>query len=245
MVNDSLAMPLVANHPKSGIISDDVDSFYDPHANYSKFPGRVTDISDSKKILKIISETGNVKFFRSGDEVEFRVASMRTEPCIGFVREIEKNYFVLYVQNLRRCWKKDEYFRRGTQLVLYSKTLDKRVREGSKYRQTLLQKKKDFLEQLNNINHFLWSYDQERIKVSIHYDKQVGKIKELRQTALDKLLSLKGDNLVLRKELIKKLDDIDSHLKFYQVERQEMITDRWHLDHDLGLPVSRRPMELK
>ena len=51
------------------------DSFYDPKHDYSTFTGRVTDRDDTASIVKISSENRNIKFFRSGDMVRFRLAS--------------------------------------------------------------------------------------------------------------------------------------------------------------------------
>ena len=50
---------------------------------------------------------------------------------------------------------------------------------------------------------------------------------------------------MLQVELQNKLDTIDESLEHYRVERQEYITDRWNLDHDLGLPMPQRPLEIK
>jgi hypothetical protein len=50
---------------------------------------------------------------------------------------------------------------------------------------------------------------------------------------------------VLQNELMKKLNELDESLHFYRVERQELMTDRWQLDHDQGLPMGQRPQVIK
>jgi hypothetical protein len=42
-----------------------------------------------------------------------------------------------------------------------------------------------------------------------------------------------------------KLNELDESLIHYRVERQELMTDRWNLDHDSGLPVGQRPQDVK
>jgi hypothetical protein len=63
--------------------------------------------------------------------------------------------------------------------------------------------------------------------------------------ALDQLLSEKNDHIRLQRELAYRLDNIDKELKFYRVEKEELLFDRWHLDHDVGLPVYEKPEEVR
>jgi hypothetical protein len=44
---------------------------------------------------------------------------------------------------------------------------------------------------------------------------------------------------------MKKLNELDESLLFYRVERQELMTDRWNMDHDSGLPFGQRPQDMK
>ena len=41
------------------------------------------------------------------------------------------------------------------------------------------------------------------------------------------------------------LDNIDKELNFYRLEKDELLFDRWHLDHDLGYPVYEKPEEVR
>ena len=38
---------------------------------------------------------------------------------------------------------------------------------------------------------------------------------------------------------------LDSDLDFYIIDQYEPELDRWHLDHDLGLPVGKKPQKKK
>ncbi len=217
------------------------DSFFDPNYDYSEFTGRVTDRDDTNSLVKVSSENGNIKFFRSGDLVRFRLASQETRQCRGYVRSVEKNFFVLYIQDISICWGKGEYFRRGSLLVFNSSTLAARVRDASTYRIVLLKRKRDFYKQLNDINHFVWSYEQEKMKVAAEYDEKITALRQAKQKALDMMITKKQDSINLQRELGVRLDELDKDIEFYRIDKDDPKIDRWHLDHDLGKPVAKRP----
>lgn len=232
--------------PDKGVTDRSNRGYIDPKVNYENFMGRVTDKDKSGRILKVQVENNNTKFFKSGDVVYFFVNQHKSEvPCRATVRSVEDFYFVIYVQEFNYCWKDGRYFPRGVQLNFESKILGQRVFEASKYRDILLMRKEGYLKQLNGINNFLWTFDQQKMKTAAEYDEQINELKRQKRLAIDNLLQTKQENLMLQVELQQKLDTIDESLDHYRVERQEYLTDRWNMDHDAGLPFPQRPMELK
>ncbi|MCY4523667.1 MAG: hypothetical protein OXB84_02890 [Halobacteriovoraceae bacterium] len=223
----------------------ELDSFYDAKTDYSKFIGRTTDRDRSGRILKMTSENRNIKFFKTGDMVKFGLPKTWDEQCTGYVRGVEEKHFILYVVDYHPCWKKDEYFRRGTILVFYSPVLATRVRDASIYRQLLISKRRGFLRQLDEANDFIWSYNQKRILTAAEFDKKILKLRKAKQKSMGKLLLQKEDSVKLREELIKRVDKTDKDIDFYRIDLYEKKLDRWNLDHGLGLPVSKRPPGLK
>lgn len=224
----------------------DADSFYDPNFDYSKFSARVTDRDATASIVKVSSENKNIKFFRAGDLVEFKIQNNKgADFCQGFVRSIEDRYFVMFVKDIFPCFPKEEYFRRGTALIMQSEKLAMRVREASVYRASLLVKKKDFMEQLNGINQFIWNFEEQKIQVAAEYDQKIVEIEKQKALALDRILAKKNDQIKLQRELAYRLDNIDKEVTFYRVEKDDLLFDRWHLDHDLGYPVYERPEEVR
>lgn len=220
--------------------------FMDPKVDYARFGGRISDKDDSGHILKVKVENNNAKFFKAGDLVKFKVNGQdKGRFCVGSVRTIEDFYFSIYVQDFSPCWDETVYFPRGLQLNFLARKLEQRVFEASKYREILILRKEDFLKQLNEINHFLWSYDQKRLQAAADYDARINEIKREKQIALDNLIQKKQENITLQSELIKKLDSLDGELKHYRVERQELLLDRWAMDHEQDLPVLRRPQKIK
>jgi len=232
--------------PDEGVLSPNVNDGMDPTLNYDVFTGRVSDKDDSGRIFKVRSENNNSKLFRAGDTLYFRVQEHESrDRCKGFVRNVEDFYFSMYVENLAPCWHYKEYFRRGTVLIFESKVLAERAFEATKYRDILILRKEDHLKQLNGINHFLWTFDQQKIKVAAEYDERILELQKLKQSALDDLVTKKEEKITLQAVLQKKLVEMDEALKLYRVERQELITDRWNLDHDMALPVGQRPQDMK
>ena len=243
----NLSASIVAKKlPQAGVVAPENNHFIDPEANYREFTGRVSDKDDRGRIFKVQVENNNTKFFRVGDTVYFSVGEKKTKNlCKGFVRSTEDFYFSMYVENLSPCFPNGEYFKRGTLLSFESDVLLSRVYEASKYREQLIIKKEHFLSQLNEVNHYIWSFDQIKVKTAADYDQQIVEFQKARQKALDNLIQEKHEKLVMQNELMKKLNEMDDHLKFYRIERQELLTDRWNMDHDNGLPYAQRPQENK
>lgn len=240
------AVVVVPNLPDDGVLDPPNRGSIDPNVDYERFSGRVSDKDDASRIFKIQVENNNTKFFRAGDQVLFKLnLKEKEEFCKGFVRSVEEFHFTIFVESLAPCYSNSEYFRRGTVLNFYSKTLALRVFEASKYREQLVLRKEDFLKQLNDINHFLWTFDQQKVKTAADYDEEINRLQREKRKALDDMITLKQERLVLQNELMKKLNELDESLLFYRVERQELMTDRWNSDHDLGLPVGQRPQQMK
>jgi hypothetical protein len=234
------------NLPAAGVLAPDNRNAIDPSVDYERFSGRVSDKDDTSRIFKIKVENNNTKFFRAGDLVLFTVnLKDNRDYCKAFVRSVEDFHFTIYVESLGPCYSTKDYFRRGTVLNFNSKILAIRVFEATKYREQLVVRKEDFLKELNDINHFLWTFDQEKVKTAANYDEQINKLQRDKRKALDDLISLKQERLVLQNEYMRKLNELDESLMYYRVERQELMTDRWQLDHDLGHPVGQRPQDIR
>ena len=240
------AIVLVPNLPSEGVLEPDNRGAINPEIDYERFSGRVSDKDDTSRVLKIRVDNNNTKFFRAGDLVLFRVnLKDNRKYCRAFVRDNEDFHFTIYVESFAPCFSSDEYFKRGTVLNFYSPALAIRIFEATKYREQLVVRKEDFLKQLNDINNFLWTFDQQKVKVAADYDAKINELQREKRKALDDLITLKQERLILQNELMGKLNELDGSLLFYRVERQELMTDRWNLDHDQSLPFGQRPQAMK
>ncbi len=227
-------------------IYEGLDSFYDPTRDYAHFQGRITDRDETKTIFKVHSSNTNTKFLRAGDLMRFKIAEQEDEDaCTGHVRSAEANYFVMYVADIERCYKADAYFRRGTIIHFDSPMLATRIKDASSYRVSLIERRKDFYRQLNDINHFLWTFEQQKVLTSAEYDKKILALQEAKQKALDQLIDKKNDYHRLQGELMKRVDTLDSDLDFYRIGNEVIGMDRWNSDQNLGLPVGKRPQNFK
>jgi len=224
------------------------DSFFDPKYDYSRFAGRVTDRDESKTIFKVESENFNIKFFRAGDTLNFRVVNSEIQKdrnCHASIRDTEKNHFVMYVRNISECWDTTDYFRRGAQLEFFSLDLSERIQSASQYRLLLLKRKEDFLLQLNGINNFMASFEQQKVLLAAEFDKKILALQKEKEDALDTLVGRKVDSANLQKELGFRLDSLEEDLKHYRIEKVENLVDRWILDQSGDTPVSNRPQAMK
>jgi hypothetical protein len=226
---------------------ENLDTYYDPEVDYSRFFGRVSDRDKSTSILKIQTENINTRLLSAGDQMEFTVSRLEgKKPCTGYVRDVEENFLILFVKDLYPCWGgADNYFRRGTQLNFRAPVLAQRVKDASIYRVLLMKRKRDFLRQLNDINHFVWSYDQIRVQTASDYDRRIAELEKNKGRALDNLAIKKRDQIHLQRELKFRLDKLDKDIEFYRIEKIELLKDRWSMDLDLGLPVDNRPQRAK
>ncbi len=241
-----MAIVATPNLPAEGVVLGDNNNFIDPKVDYSNFMGRVTDRNNEGTIFKVHVENDNTKFFKAGGVVYFKVNNQDTGKfCRGSLRTIEDNYFSLFVQDFAPCWQGRSYIPRGIQINFFSRKLADRVFEASKYREILILRKEGFLKQLAGINKFIWTFDQQRLKVAADYDQRINDLLREKQLAIDNLIQKKQESLLLQTELKSKLKTLDESLDHYKIERQEFIKDRWAMDHDLDLPVGRRPMEPK
>ena len=242
----SLAVSITPVLPNEGVVDADNNSFIDPNVDYSVFFGRVTDKDKTGRILKVRSENNNTKFLKAGDIVYFKVNEHDYgKYCKASVRSVEDFFFSMFVQDFSACWDMKQYFPRGQMLNFTSKLMEQRVFEASHFREILLLRKEGYISQLSKINHFLWTYDQQKIKVAAEYDERINEILREKQKALDNLIQKKQENILLQSELKGRLTSLDESLNHYKIERQEPITDRWNMDHGTNLPFGRRPMEMK
>ena len=224
----------------------DTDSFYDQTFDYSHFSGRVTDRDATGSIIKVSSETKNVRFFHAGDPIEFKIQAQKSSDfCQGYIRSIEENYFVMFVKDIEPCFHNNDYFRRGTALIMHSEKLSQRIKDASIYRASLINKKKDYMEQLNRLNQSIWTFEERKIQLAADYDRKILEIEKEKQKSVGELLDKKNDEIRIQRELIARLDSIDHEFDFYRVDKEQLLFDRWHLDHDLGPPVYDKPEEVR
>ena len=79
------------------------------------------------------------------------------------------------------------------------------------------------------------------MKVAAEYDEKITALRQAKQKALDMMITKKQDSINLQRELGVRLDELDKDIEFYRIDKDDPKIDRWHLDHDLGKPVAKRP----
>lgn len=237
---------LISSTPSfAAVAKKEYDPFFDFNARYDFFEGRVSDRDETNSIFKVSSQNANIKYFKVGDPLRFKIAmGGKNDYCEANIRDVEAGYIVIYVKNLGPCWSENEYLRRGSILSFNSDTLARRVEESSLYRMVLLQRREDYFKQMNEINHFIWSYDQQKILLASEFDKKIVELQQQKQKAIDELLNKKKYNIHLQKELAYRLDLLDKDIDFYRVSPNSG-ENLWQRDQNLGKSVGTRPQAIK
>jgi hypothetical protein len=223
------------------IIQEKLKDFYDPTIDYSKFFSRMTDHSGS--VLKLETNNSNIKFLATGDRVYVAFRKNYKE-CVGIVRNIEDDrYLVIFVRELSSCIPKDTYLRRGTITRLNVPIMINRIQEAAHAHVLLLKNKDDYYHQLNDVNNFLWNYDQEKVILANNYDAQIMRIRQEKERALKDLVTKRNDSISLQKELKFKIEQIEKDVVETRADTRELDMDRWNLDHDNRSVFELRPSE--
>lgn len=199
------------------------NSGFDQTKDYSRFSGRVSDRNQSHTHLKISSESKNMKFFRTGDQIYFRLSNRDTEYCSGYVRNVEEGYIVITHNSLKPCLGKQNFILRGTSLLLFSERLNERVRDADLYHRVLSRKKKNFRNQYNEVNHFIYSFHQQRLKLASEFDRKIHNLKEKKDIALQRIIDKKRESAILQKELNRKILELEKNLQFYTIDSQSLL----------------------
>ena len=206
--------------------------------DYSYFYGRVSDLSKDQKMIRFSTENRNIKLFRAGDTLRFRVIKDKDgEECIGHVRDSDENYLVFSVTSYAPCLGDRLKMRIGNILRVNSEALFSRIKDAKVFREVLKKRKKDFLSQLNEVNTWLWTFKQQKLKSTAKYDQEISKLQLAKQQEISNLNLKRKDYLHLQRELKFRLDKLDQDLELYRIENSKVLRDRWAKDRDLGIEV--------
>ncbi len=217
-------------------------TFLHENTNYSLMQGRVSDRDQRARTLKIQMPNHNTKFLKSGDPVRFKLNRKSQEVvCQGRVLTAEKQFFSLEVLNSKECDLDRPYLRRGAKLSLSLPSMRRRLGGAKRLQEDLIQKRRSYLNQLANLNQFIWSFREEQNEVSAEYDKKIVALQRAKLRALEGLTQKQREGLKRQQELRQGLVKLDKEIDFARIERQELDLNRPAADHDLGLPVERRP----
>lgn len=228
------------NLPDHGVMSLDFDGFLDPGRDYSKNVGRISDINQAKKIFKVKVENDTTRFLKSGDAVLISFDKLSKGQCETYVVVTEISYVTLSWTNLEKCWNKENYFRRGLVINLDSSIMQLRVQQASAYRRQLLERRNIYLKQLSDVNNFFWQYETDRDKLLNEYDQKINALKNERSKVVGGLDDQRASKTKVQGELMQEMNSLDELLKFYRIDRKEMLTDRFYQDYDTSAPVDQR-----
>lgn len=231
--------------PDHGVMSLDFDGFLDPSRDYTSNVGRVSDVHLDRKMFKVQVESDTTRFLKAGDIVNVSIPNLSKGECEVSVVTTEVGYVTFGWQSLEKCWEPKKYFRRGLVVNLYSTVMQLRVQQASAYRKQLLERRSVYMKQLNDVNNFFWKYENEREKLLNEYDQRINALKNEKLQTVSGLDEQRVSKTKVQGELMQELNSLDELLKFYRIERKEVLTDRFYQDYDTSAPVDQRGRTLQ
>ncbi len=176
--------------------------------------GKLSDKDADDKTMKIYSESSDVKFLKKGDLIKLRVAESSLEDsCTLRLTIVEDHYLTGEIQK-DACRLKYSPLR-GTNLVFESDAWAKRMEEASYQKKTLISQKSNYLFQLNELNNFIYNFNDEKKKVESLYDQKINDLIKEKAQALKELSKKKDQSFSEQAKLQKELDQLDFQITHF------------------------------
>ena len=106
-------------------------------------------------------------------------------------------------------------------------------------REDILLKKDAYLKQLAEANNFTWNFDLEREKMLNDFDQRLLALKNEKVNSIEDLNRKKVETVKVQGELLSEINSLEELLKFYRLDRREVLKDRFHADYDTSAPVDK------
>ncbi len=182
---------------------------------YTKVPLRMTDKSENLKLFKMALKSNKTKGLKLGDNLEFSI-NKNQKLCTGIVKTLEDAYLTIYVEDISSCWDKKQMLRRGVVFNFSGNMIEERDIEKRLTRKELEAKRKDFINQLNDINIYFYSFDLKRKKIEAEYNNKIRLLKLEKVKALEQLYrdrKAKADIQLRLKNDLKRVKEAKRYLR--------------------------------
>jgi len=229
------------NLPDHGVMTADRNGFLDPNVDYSQTYGRVSDYDPALRIFKFKVENDYTRFLKPGDAIYIKPMRVGkgNQSCLARIQKTEPFYFVAEMDQWSQCLRSANDVRRGMVVLIYGDILEARVKQASKLREEILLKKDSYLKQLADANNFTWNFDLEREKLLNDFDQRLQALKNEKVNSIEALNRKKVDTTQVQGELMSEIHSLEELLKFYRLDRREILKDRFHTDYDTSAPVDK------
>lgn len=198
----------------------------------TEFPGRVSRLNETAKLMRVRVDFSNMKFVNKGDKLQFWQHLYPKRKCRGEVMARSQMYFLLKVFRYDDCIKRVN-IRSGASLRFFGEELSKNIKTAKELIDILLKKRLALQSKLKREASALEKYNEKIDIVSKRYETLYRK---LEAEKLREMEFLKKDQAVLfkdYKETETKLRDVRKKLEIYKVEDSNFKLDRWSLDPKL------------
>jgi hypothetical protein len=219
----------------------DRNGFLDPTLDYSETYGRVSDYDPAVRVLKVKVENDYTRFLKPDDRIYLRPERIakRNLSCVATIKKTEPYYFVAELDDWAQCLKSTNDMRRGLVVLVFGEILEVRVKQAAKMREDILMKKDSYLKQLAEANNFTWNFDLEREKLLNDFDQRLQALKNEKVNSIEALNRKKVDTVQVQGELMSEIHQLEELLKFYRLDRREVLKDRFYSDYDTSAPVDK------
>ncbi|MAZ48322.1 MAG: hypothetical protein CME65_07145 [Halobacteriovoraceae bacterium] len=196
------------------------------------FPGRVSRINPTAKLIRLKIEFENAKFLNKNNRIEIWNESFPERRCLTYLEGRTNDYLLLRIPEYKKC-RKTIYFATGSYLHMYSPDLENSLVTAKELVQILQRKHMalnarlsryqsevdGFIEKVDVVNK---RYEVLRQKLELEWQKELTALEEDKTRAYQNF-----------KQTQARLNDLEFKLRKYRVRDQNLKEDRWSLDPNL------------
>lgn len=196
------------------------------------FPGRVSKINQTAKLVRLKIDFENAKFLNKNNRIEIWNESFPERRCLTYLEGRTNDYLLLRIPEYKKC-RKTIYFTTGSYLHMYSPDLENSLITAKELVQILQRKHlalnarlsryqaevDGFIEKVDVVNK---RYEVLRQKLELEWQKELTALEEDKTRAYQNF-----------KQTQARLNDLEFKMRKYRVRDQNLKEDRWSLDPNL------------
>jgi hypothetical protein len=195
----------------------------------SQFSGQISRINSVAKLIRVITDFANIKFFNHKDRVEFWNESYPEKRCPTFVEGRTNDYLLLRISQYDECIRR-VHFTTGSYLKFQSPDLAKTVGIVTDLLHILLKKRLAMQVKKERHHRELTGHVEKVDAVNKRFEILRQKLEIEWQKELAALEEDKAKSFTEFKNAEARLNEIDVKLEAYRLEDHNLKLDRWSLD---------------
>jgi hypothetical protein len=214
------------------ISSDSFTKDYKLNEETVIFPGRISKINKTARLIRLKVTFENVKFLTRNSRVELWNESVPDKKCLGYIEGTSSDYILIRLPEYYRCERRVS-FTVGSYLHLYSPDLEDNLVVAKELVRILHRKRTALQSRLSRHKKSVDSYIEKvdvvnrrfeilKQKLDLEWQRELGSLEE------DKTRSYQN-----YRQTQARINELEYKIQQYRVRDQNMIEDRWSLDPKL------------